>query len=111
MDPNEAIEINYPNNNNNNLKKKIKIKNQKGRGRTGERVREERENDFYFYFLSFLSQIYGNRIVDFSRSRRQSWPTRRELRVGTKNLAFRQTPRGREFSYFSYFQPKGNVMA
>ena len=73
-------------------------------------MREERENDFYFYFLYFLSQIYGNWTVDFSRSKRQSWSMRRELRVGTKSLAFRQTPRGREFSYLSYFYPKGNIM-
>ena len=87
------------------------MKNQKGKGRTEEMVREQRENDIYFYFLSFLSKIYENRIVHFSRSRSQSWPTRRELCVGTKSLAFRQTPRGGEFSYLSYFQPKGNVMA
>ena len=71
---------------------------------------EERENYFYFYFLSFLSHIYGNHIVDFSRSRRLSWSTRRELRIGTKSIAFRQTPIRREFFYFSYFHTKGNVM-
>ena len=55
--------------------------------------REEREKIF-----SFLSK-------------RQSWSTRRELHMGTKILAFRQTPRGREFSYLCYFYPKGHLMA
>ena len=98
MDPNGAIEIVYPNNNNNNLrkrnKKEIKVERQgwtnRGREWRGERF-------FNFYFLLFSS------FSDFRRSRRQSWPTQRELRVGTKSLAFRQTPKDREFSYLSYF--------
>ena len=54
---------------------------------------------FIFIFLSpFLSQIYKNRSVDFRRSRRQSWTTRRELRVGTNILEFCQTLKGRKFS-------------
>ena len=103
MDLIEAIEIIYLNNNNNNYKKD-KLKTLKGGGRWREIERAWREDSyFYFLFSSFLSQIYGNRIIDFFRSRRQSGSTRRELCVGTKSLAFRQTPRGREFSYFSYF--------
>ena len=66
---------------------------------------------FIFLFSSFLSQIYGNRTVDFCRSRRQSSTTRRELRVGTNILAFRQTSRGRKFFYLCYFEPKDYVMA
>ena len=57
----------------------------------------------FFFFSSLLSKIYGNRIVDFHWSKRQSRSTHRELRVGTNILEFRQTPRGREFSYLSYF--------
>ena len=52
--------------------------------------------------LKLLSKIYGNRIVGFSQSKRQSRSTHRELCVGTKILEFRQTPRGKEFSYFDY---------
>ena len=76
-------------------------------------MRGERVTRFFnFFFLSsFLSQIYENRIVDFRRSRRQSWTARRELRVGTNILAFCQTSRGRKFSYLCYFEPKGYVMA
>ena len=44
----------------------------------------------------FLSKIYGNRTVGFRWSKRQSQSTHQELRVGTKILEFRQTPRGRE---------------
>ena len=31
-------------------------------------------------------------------------------RVGTKILEFRQTPQGKEFSYFDYFYPKSHLM-
>ena len=110
MDPNEAIEIVYPNNNNNNFKKKVKSKKWRNR-RTGEEVREERENEFSFLFYLFFSQIYGNRTVDFRRSRRQSWYTRRELRIGTNILAFCQTLKGRKFFYLCYIEPKCYVMA
>ena len=74
---------------------------------------EEKDREFYnFFFLSlFLSQIYENRTVDFCRNRRQSWSTQRELRVGTKRLAFRHTSRDRKFSYLCYFKPKYYVMA
>ena len=72
---------------------------------------EERENDFSFLFSLFLSQIYENQTIDFRRSRRQSWSTRRELRVGTKSLAFHHTSRGRKFSYLCYFESKCYIMA
>ena len=39
----------------------------------------------------------------------QSWTTRRELRVNTNILAFRQTLRDRKFSYLCYFEPKGYI--
>ena len=41
--------------------------------------------------ISLLSKIYGNRIVGFRQSKRQSRSTHRELRMGTKTLDFRQT--------------------
>ena len=41
--------------------------------------------------------------VGARRSEKKSRSTHRELFVGTKILEFRQTPRGREFSYFDYF--------
>ena len=71
-----------------------------------------REGEIFVFFSPLASfQIYGNRIVEFCWSRRQSWTTRRELRVGTNILAVRQTSRGRKFSYLCYFEPKGYVMA
>ena len=105
MDPNEAIEIVCEKN---NKKKRIKVQQQETDGLSV----GERERRFLFYiFFSFLFQIYRNWTVDFRRSRRQSWSTRRELRVGTKNSAFRHTSRGRKFSYLCYFKPKCYVMA
>ena len=79
-------------------KKRIKVKRQ------GRRISDCVREIFYFYFFFslFISQIYGNRTVDFCRSRRQSWSTRRELHVDTKSLAFRYTSRGRKFSYLCY---------
>ena len=41
-------------------------------------------------------------MVETRRSEKKSRSTR-ELRVGIKILEFRQTPRGREFSYLDYF--------
>ena len=58
-----------------------------------------------------ISKIYGNHTVCFRRRKRQSHSTHRELRMGTKILEFRQTPRGSEFSYLGYFYPKGHLMA
>ena len=76
-----------------------------------QRKREERGFLIIFFFSSLLSKIYGNRTVDFRQIIRQSWSTRRGICVGTKILAFCQTPRGKEFSYLCYFEPKGYVMA
>ena len=53
----------------------------------------------------------GNKKGDFPsiltvgarQSEKKIRSTHRELRVGTKILEFRQTPRGREFSYLDYF--------
>ena len=74
--------------------------------REKESMRRER-----FQREKLLSKIYENWTIDFCHSRRQSWSMWRELRVGTKILAFRQTPRNMEFSYLGYFYPKGHLMA
>ena len=71
----------------------------------------DREIFIYFFLLFIFSNIYENWIVGFYRSKRQNWSTRRELHVGTKILAFRQTPRGMKFSYLYYLYPKGHLMA
>ena len=64
-----------------------------------EREREKKgKKDF-----SLVFKIYGDRIDCFRRSKRQSLSTHQDLHVGTKILKFRQTPRGREFSYLGYF--------
>ena len=77
----------------------------------GHRERGGEREVFIFFLFSFLFQIYGNWIIDFCRSRRQSWTTQRELRVDTNILAFRQALRGRKFPYLCYFEPKGYIMA
>ena len=89
----------YSNNNNNN---KDKNENKKEKSKRDGRERAL-EREIFFFLSSLLSKIYGNRTVGFIRSRRQSRSTHRELHVGTKILAFCQTPRGREFSYLCYF--------
>ena len=66
---------------------------------------------FLFFLSSLLYNIYRNQTVVFRRSKRQSWFTHRELRLGTKILAFRQTPKGREFCDLCYFYPKGHLLA
>ena len=86
------------------IKKKYKNKKTEEKSKaSGEREREEREGNFIFFLTSLLSTIYGNRTIGFCRRRRQSWSTRRELRVGTKILEFRQTLQARKFSYLCYF--------
>ena len=67
----------------------------------GEKSRERERK--YSEKLYLLSKIYGNRTVGFRRSKMQSRSTHRELHVSNKILEFRQTPRGKEFSYFNYF--------
>ena len=90
--------------NNEKDKKKSQIK---GKNKTTEKVSEkEREREREKRGVErekLLSKIYGNRIVGFHWSKRQSRSTHRELCVGTKILEFCQTPRGKEFSYFEYF--------
>ena len=65
-----------------------------------EREREREKKDFFLFPLRFTEIRLR---VGFHRRKRQSWSTHQELRVGTKILEFRQTPRGIEFSYLIYF--------
>ena len=83
--------------------KKIKKGTRGTDGREGEREEREREN--FLFFSLVLSKIYENRTIVFLQSKRQSRSTHRELCVGTKILEFRQTPQGRDFSYFGLFLP------
>ena len=78
--------------------------------RERENVRKGRERFFFLFLSSLFSKIYGNQTVSFCRRKKQSRSTHRELCVGTKILVFRQTPRGREFSYLCYLYPKGHLM-
>ena len=89
-------------------KQKVKKERKEETGRKGVRreKREEREREREKKIFSLISKIYENQTVGFCQSKRQSRSTHRELRVGTKILEFRQTPRGREFSYFDYFSLK-----
>ena len=48
--------------------------------------------------LQLLSRFHGDLAFSSGRSKRQSWSTYRELRVGTEISGFHQTPRGRGFS-------------
>ena len=54
-------------------------------------------------------EIYGEPTIETRWGKRQSWFTRRELCVGTRNCGFRRVPKGRGFSYTSYFLPSGHV--
>ena len=81
------------------IKKNVK---REGEGTDGGGESDKRERGRKFFF-SLLFEIYGNRTIGFRWSKRQSRSTHRELCVGTKILEFRQTPRGREFSYLGYF--------
>ena len=65
---------------------------EKKKEREKERRRRRREK------LHLLYRFPDNRTVGSGRSKRESWSTHRELRVGTKISRFRQTSRGRGFS-------------
>ena len=66
------------------LKKNIIVKREELEQKDGEKI-----EDFNFFFSLFiLSQIYGNRIVDFRRVKNEKCSTRRGLRVSTKNTGF-----------------------
>ena len=76
------------------------------------RVREKRDSERRKKKGTILPfAIFGESTVKTRRGKRQSWSTRQELRVGTKNYGFRCVPKGRGFSYTGYFLPRGHVMA
>ena len=70
----------------------MKKRKEEGR-RTKSEWREKKEKNKFL----LISKIYRNRTVGFRQSKRQSQSTHRELRVGTKILEFRQTPRVENF--------------
>ena len=78
---------------------KVEMRGRTEKKKERERVREKRRVERE----KLLSKIYGIRTIGFHWGKRQSRSTHRELRVGTKILEFRQTPRGREFSNLGYF--------
>ena len=88
-------------------RKKEKKQSQKGKGGDGrERKLSEKEREKEKRGVErekLISKIYENLTIGFSRSKRKSQSTHRELRMGTKILEFRQTPRGREFFYSGNF--------
>ena len=107
------------------IKKKIKMKKRKkkeekksqngGEGEMGEGECEKRDREsflfFIFFLFSLLSKIYRNRTVGLRRNKKaKSIHALRAMR-GHKILAFRQTPRGREFSYLCYSYLKGHLIA
>ena len=55
--------------------------------------------------------ISGKPTVEMHRGKRQSSSTQQELGVGTRNYGFRYIPKGRGFSYISYFFPSGHIRA
>ena len=82
------------------------------RERKRKKRKQKKEEEKMSEKLHLLSRIYGDRIVNFRRSKRQSSSTRRELHVGTRIRGFRQTPRGRGFSpTLVIFLSKSHLMA
>ena len=81
-------------------KRRKKEGKQTGRGKKRNRIeRREREMGERNKNVDFP----GIPTVETRRFEKKSRSTHRELCVGTKILEFRQTPRGREFSYLDYF--------
>ena len=75
------------------------------RGKSGgkRKGRENREKEKMREKLLLLSSFPGDPAFGVRRSKRQSLSSRRELRLGTGIGEFRQTPRGRGFSYSVLF--------
>ena len=78
---------------NNSVGEKGKTRKRKRKKRKLKKEKEKRSEK-----LHLLSRIYGDRTIGFSRSKRQSSSTCRELHVGTRIRGFRQTLRGKGFS-------------
>ena len=75
-----------------------KIQKRKKRERKTDREREEEK-----WASTFSLRSAEIRFGDFRQGKKQSLSTRREFRLGTRIWDFRQTLRGKEFSYFDYF--------
>ena len=74
--------------------------------RGGEEKEKEKKKETTLPFA-----ISNEPTVETHWGKRQSWSTRRELRVGMRNCGFRRVPKGRGFSYTGYFLPSGHVRA
>ena len=61
---------------------------EKEKGGKEKERKEKKEEGKWSEKLYFLFKIYGDRVVGFRRSKRQSSCTRRELRVGTRIWGF-----------------------
>ena len=69
----------------------------------GERGKTDRERERGRKREKEKGDFLGFSLVKTRQSENKSRSTHHGLCVGTKILEFRQTPRGREFSYFDYF--------
>ena len=76
-------------------------------GKTRESISSRVFELFFLERKRLLSRIPGNPTVRIQRSEKESWSTRRGLRVGTGFREFPQTLRGRGFSllgFYSFFK-------
>ena len=89
--------------------KKRKSKEEKEEKNEGECVIWEKGEKKKGMTLPF--SISGESAVKARRGKRQSWSTRRELRVGTRNCRFCHVPNSRGFSSTGYVLPSGHVRA
>ena len=53
--------------------------------------------------MKLLSKISGDPTIGSLRDKKESFSTRRRLRVGTRFREFPQTPRGRGFSLLGFY--------
>ena len=83
-------------------KGKAKRKKKKGRGRVRDIGGSRKKKGTTLPFT-----ISSESAIKTHRGKRQSWSTRRELRMGTRNYGFRRVPKGMSFSYTGYFLPSG----
>ena len=75
-------------------------------------MRRTRKRDIFNFFSLFISFLDLRKSdCRFLSQQKVKLDSRRELRVGTNILAFRQSSRDRKFPYLYYFEPKGYIMA
>ena len=77
----------------------LELLGQTGRERKKSGGKRKREEENMREKLLFLSSFLEDPTVNVRWSERQSSSSQRELRIETKIREFRQTPRGRGFSY------------